>query len=131
MNRTRLALTAAAALFVAAVFVDSLAFGTEVLGNKEGLTCTACHDKPGSKLLTDKGKYYETVRTVAGFDELKSTFGACTNCHVAKPGSQKLTREGKRFQGLVEDMEGLRVWMEEHHPTAPPPEGDADSGATR
>jgi hypothetical protein len=119
MKRTRIFLAGAAALFVAAAFVDSLAFGTEALGKQEKLQCTACHDKPGSKLLTDQGKYYETTRTMAGFEELKATFGACTSCHVAKPGSQKLTREGKRFQAMVDDMAGLRVWMEEHHPTPP------------
>ena len=69
------------------------------MGKQEGLSCTVCHDKPGSKLLTDQGKYYETMRTLAGFDELKATFGACTSCHVTKPGSKKLTAKGKEFQG--------------------------------
>ena len=50
------------------------------------------------------------------FRDLKATFGACTNCHVTKPGSKKLTAKGKEFQDIVKDMEGLGTWMQEHHP---------------
>lgn len=118
MNRLRFSIAAVAVLVVAALYVDSLAFATEALAKKESLQCTACHDKPGSKLLTDKGKYYESMRSLGGYDELKSTFGACTSCHVSRPGSKKLTRQGRQFRDLVRDMEGLRAWMKQHHPVA-------------
>ncbi len=121
MRTHRLAVFAAGALAAAALLVATNAQGTEALAKQERLECTACHDKPGSKLLTDQGKYYETMRTLAGYAELKSTFGACTNCHVKKPGSKKLTAQGKKFQQMVEDMAGLGAWMKEHHPTTPPP----------
>lgn len=120
MRPQRIAFAAAATLGLAALLTASLASGTEALGKREALECTACHDKPGSKLLTDQGKYYETLRTLDGYAELKSTFGKCTQCHVAKPGSQKLTKEGKRFQEMVKDMAGLGEWMQQHHPAAPP-----------
>jgi len=122
MRPHRIVLAATVTLGLAALFTATLASGTEALGKSEGLECTACHDKPGSKLLTDQGKYYETLRTLDGYAELKSTFGKCTNCHVAKPGSKKLTKEGKRFQEMVKDMAGLGEWMKEHHPTPPAPQ---------
>jgi hypothetical protein len=108
-----------------ALFAGSLASGTEKVGKQEGVSCTVCHDKPGSKLLTDQGKYYETMRTLAGFEELKATFGACTSCHVTKPGSQKLTAKGKEFRDMVQDMEGLGAWMQEHHPKPATAAGEA------
>lgn len=127
MKTSRFALLAAVVLVALALLAVTGASGTEALAKQEKLECTACHEKPGSKLLTDEGKYYETMRTLAGFEELKATFGACTKCHVRKPGSKKLTAEGKKFQGMVEDMEGLGAWMKEHHPT-PPAEPKGDGG---
>jgi hypothetical protein len=120
MNRSRI-LTAVAVTAGVALFAGTMASGSEKVGKQEGLSCSVCHDKPGSKLLTDQGKYYETTRTLAGFEDLKATFGACTSCHVTKPGSKKLTPKGKEFQDLVKDMEGLGAWMKEHHPTPPAP----------
>ncbi|NIP14482.1 MAG: hypothetical protein GWM88_07025, partial [Pseudomonadales bacterium] len=32
---------------------------TEERAAQEGVSCTTCHDKPGSALLTSKGKFYE------------------------------------------------------------------------
>ena len=78
MNRSRI-LTAVGMTAAVALFTGTLASGTEKVGKQEGLSCTACHDKPGSKLLTDQGKYYETMRTLAGFEDLKATFGACSD----------------------------------------------------
>jgi len=122
MRPQPIVLAAAVTLGLAALFAATLASGTEALGKQEKLECTACHDKPGSKLLTDQGKYYETRRTLDGYADLKATFGRCTHCHVSKPGSQKLTKEGKRFQEMVRDMAGLGEWMQQHHPApAPPP----------
>lgn len=111
--------TASFAMAAIALFGSTLASGTEKIGKEQGVSCTVCHDKPGSKLLTDRGKYFETMRTLSGFEELKATFGACTSCHVTKPGSKKLTAKGKEFQEMVADMEGLDTWMKEHHPEAP------------
>ncbi|HBL29770.1 MAG TPA: hypothetical protein DD490_23285, partial [Acidobacteria bacterium] len=42
-----------------------------------GLTCTVCHDKPGSRRLTDKGKYFEATRTLDGYEQL-TDFASCT-----------------------------------------------------
>ena len=50
------------------------------------------------------------------------TVGECTTCHVKKPGSAKLTKAGKAFQSLVGDMSGLKVYLQEEHPTADAPE---------
>lgn len=126
MRIHRVATAAALALGLAGLFAATLASGTEAIGKQEKLECTACHDKPGSKRLTDRGKYYETLRTLDGWADLESTFGACTHCHVSKPGSMKLTREGQRFREVVRDMAGLGEWMKQRHPAppqpAPPPE---------
>jgi hypothetical protein len=89
---------------------------SEKIATATGKSCTSCHDKPGSKLLTDSGKYYETMRTMAGYDSLQASFGRCTTCHDRKPGSKKLTKKGKEFSGLVKDMPGLNQWMREGHP---------------
>lgn len=80
-----------------------------------GITCTECHDKPGSRRLTDKGLYFEATRTLDGYQQL-TDFAECTSCHVRKPGSKKLTATGRRFAGAVRDMDGLRRWLEENHP---------------
>ena len=130
MNRYRI-LTATAVTAALALFTGTLASGSEKIAKRENLSCAVCHDKPGSKLLTDQGKYYETMSTLAGYDELKATFGACTSCHVTKPGSQKLTAKGKEFGAMVQDMEGLGVWMKEHHPKPPSPEAGASKPAER
>ena len=86
-----------------------------------------CHDKPGSKLLTDEGKYYELMGTLDGFDDVTQVFGECTTCHVKKPGSAKLTQTGRLFQRLIDDMSGLRTYLQEQHPVGDAPE-EAPSG---
>jgi len=86
------------------------------IAKRENLDCTVCHDKPGSKLLTDGGKYYEEMRTLHGYDEVVSAFSQCTSCHVKKPGSKELTERGERYSWVVKDMEGLRQWLKENHP---------------
>ena len=94
------------------------------IAKKEGLECTVCHDKPGSKLLTDRGKYYEEMRTLDGYDDVVVAFSKCTTCHVGKPGSKELTERGERYAFVAYDMEGLRQWLRENHPvlkrTTPP-----------
>ena len=108
-------------LVVALAAIGLLLGGNALMANDEisqetGEKCTLCHDKPGSKLLTDKGLYYETQRTLEGYDEVKGTFGRCTSCHVRKPGSGKLTKEGKKMAEVVDSMEELRAWLAENHP---------------
>lgn len=103
----------------------SLAFGPTVdasnaIAEREQMKCTSCHDKPGSRLLTDEGKYYEAVGTLDGFAEVGKVFGSCTSCHVSKPGSLQLTSTGRRFRRLVGDMDGLRQMVEEEHDFAKP-----------
>lgn len=100
------------------------AIATEDIGQETGLNCTACHDKAGSKMLTDKGLYFETMRTMDGYDQLQANFGRCTSCHVKKPGSDKLTKKGKKVGEVVDDMDDLREWLKSGHPT---PE-DEDAG---
>lgn len=95
------------------------AFATEEIGAENGLACTACHDKAGSRLLTDTGKYFEMKGDLDGFDRLSTAFGACTSCHVRKPGSMKLTRQGRAFAEVIDSMDELREWLEAHHPTGP------------
>lgn len=110
-----LVLAIAAALVLSSIPASS----TPAIGETEGLTCTACHDKPGSKLLTDKGKYYELMGSLEGFEELEKAFSSCTDCHVKKPGSKKLTRQGKKFNSSIKNMEGLREWLKTAHPQEP------------
>lgn len=91
------------------------ALATEKLARKEKVECTVCHQKEGSKKLTDKGKYYETLRTFNGYDKLTELFGNCMYCHKHKPGSKRLTKEGKKIREVVRDMEGLFEWLKEGH----------------
>ena len=86
------------------------------IAEREGLQCSVCHQKPGSKRLTDRGMYYGEMRTLEGYDEVVAAFSECTACHVGKPGSKKLTSRGRAFQFAVRDMEGLRLWLRESHP---------------
>ena len=84
---------------------------TDEIATQNDLKCTACHDKAGSKLLTDKGLYYETTGSLEGFDKLTESFGKCTKCHVRKPGSEKLTKTGKQVSDVAGDMSELRDWL--------------------
>lgn len=115
MNRSiRIAAAALALLACAAA-----ASASEQLARDTGRSCTKCHDKPGSRLLTDQGKYFELARTLDGYDQLAASFGRCTACHVRQPGSMKLTRKGRQMAALVSDMEGLREWIRRQHPSPP------------
>jgi len=123
------------------VIVIALAIGSSPVLASEAISkelgkmkCTACHDKAGSKLLTDQGKFYESMGTVDGYSDLKGTFGRCTTCHVNKPGSTELTKKGKKLSSVIADMDELRVWLAEEHPgleemlakTPDPEESDKD-----
>jgi len=118
MNRAPFApitwgLLAATALTIA----GGQAYASNQIARSEGLACTVCHDKPGSKLLTDPGKYYEQMRSLNGYREVNAVFGSCTGCHVKKPGSKQLTRTGQQFAAVVHDMPGLRIFLAQNHPS--------------
>ncbi len=121
-------LTAVAVLMAGFVLVDQSAIASNEIAKQEDLVCTSCHDKPGSKLLTDQGKYYELMRTLDGYDDVTQVFGECTTCHVKKPGSTRLTQTGRMFQRLIGDMSGLRAYLEEQHPMADAPEEGPGDG---
>ena len=110
------ALLAAIAIVSLGLSVDTATASNEI-AKKEGLACTSCHDKPGSRLLTDRGKYYEVFASLEGLNELETAFGRCTSCHARKPGSLKLTRLGKRYQELAYDMAGLKEILMAPHPS--------------
>ncbi|MCB1033896.1 MAG: hypothetical protein KDD47_08700 [Acidobacteria bacterium] len=125
MKTLGFALMAAAALAV--LWIAPPGTATPEIAESLDMNCTACHDKPGSKLLTDQGKYFETMGTLNGYDDIVSAFGKCTNCHVRKPGSTKLTRQGKVLARAVGDMEELREWVRAQHPV-PSDDGAAGEG---
>ena len=127
MNRSTYVTLVAAAVF--SLLLAGNALATEELARTEDLTCTVCHDKPGSKLLTDRGKYYELMRSMDGFAELETSFGQCTFCHRRKPGSKKLTRAGKGFATILGGMEGLIEWVQERHPGWPEESSEPTVGA--
>lgn len=117
MSRTvALALTLT---LVAALLGVAPGEASKKLASETSLSCTSCHDKPGSRLLTDAGKYFEFNRSMDGFEPLKENFGKCTMCHVRKPGSTKLTARGLEFAKLVKDMAGLKEWLKQNHPAVP------------
>lgn len=93
------------------------ATASKAIAQQEDLACTSCHDKPGSKLLTDQGVYYEAMGSLEGYEMVKSKFDKCTTCHSKKPGSAKLTETGKKYKFVAEDMEDLRIWLMDQHPT--------------
>ncbi len=103
------------------------ASASNAIAKQEGIACTSCHDKPGSKLLTDRGKYYELMSSLDGYDEITAAFSECTTCHVRKPGSVKLTKKGRQFQWMLTDMEGLRALVLGHHPSGADTDDDSDS----
>jgi hypothetical protein len=111
------------AVIVLAVAAASPALASKAIAEAEDLVCTSCHDKPGSKLLTDRGKYYEHMGSLDGFDDLSAEVGRCTHCHQRKPGSEKLTPAGRRYRWLFGDMKGIRdILMGDH----PPPAGQVE-----
>lgn len=101
------------------LFVAESVQASEKIAQQENMVCTTCHDKPGSKLLTDEGKYYELMGSMKGFAEIEASFNRCTSCHVRKPGSGRLTKKGEQFAFFVGDMKGLRAWAVERHPAWP------------
>jgi len=114
MFKTIIPLAIAATLAVLLTADPSAA--SNAIAKAQDKVCTTCHDKPGSKLLTDEGRYFELTRSLEGYDELEAEFGRCTSCHVRKPGNTKLTKTGRRYQRLMTDMEGIRDFVLDRHP---------------
>lgn len=117
-RKTWIAVCVALAMAAALLWSGGNAEATNAIAKRENLVCTVCHDKPGSKLLTDQGLYYEVVGSLKGYREVEGAFGQCTYCHDRRPGAEKLTPEGARLMGVVEDMEGLQDWVVKSHPEA-------------
>lgn len=114
---TKIKITLALLTLVALVaFLPQSASATKAMAQQENLECTSCHDKPGSKLLTDRGLYYELMGSFDGYAQLQGKFERCTSCHSKKPGSKKLTETGEKYKFVADDMEGLRTWLMEQHP---------------
>ena len=127
----RVLLLACATAGVLLLAPERSALASNDIARRENLPCTACHDKPGSKMLTDRGKYWELMGSLEGFDEIRADFGACTQCHVRRPGSSKLTRYGRRLSLLLRDMQELKEFVLERHPKpqdTPPPGSAASDG---
>ena len=117
MKRTWIIVGISAAIAVSSLFMSQAVYATKKACEEEpGTVCTTCHDKPGSKLLTDQGMYYELTRNLDDYEKIESAFGRCTHCHSRKPGSKELTDKGKAMLEAVGDMEELRVWVRESHP---------------
>jgi hypothetical protein len=92
---------------------------SQTITEQEGLDCTVCHVKKGKDLLTDKGQYYELMRSLEGYELVLEKFGRCEFCHLNQPGATELTKDGYRFRWMMENMAGLEAWLLENHPKAP------------
>ena len=104
--------------------IPGIAFASEEIAASEGdKECSVCHVDVETDLLTDRGKYYQMMRTLEGYEAVLERFGECTYCHVKEAGSLAMTDEGQRFKWMMEDMKGLKAWLAERHPKA---EGDEE-----
>lgn len=107
MTKTYITWAAVGTLIVVALSAPPPAAANKQIAEAEGMSCTACHDKPGSIRLTNRGKFYELMGSFDAYDELTEKFGTCTACHKRRPGSTKLTAEGKKYRELHGGMEAL------------------------
>jgi len=119
MKTARLTAIVLAALALLYLASGPQARASNEIAKKEDLQCTVCHDKPGSRLLTSKGLYYQQIGSLKGYDDVVA-FGDCASCHDQRPGSKKLTPTGRRFLRVVKDMKGLKRWLEDNHPGMQP-----------
>ena len=94
------------------LFVATPTYGTPEIGKKEKLRCTVCHDKSGSRLLTDKGMYYQLKGTLQDYKLLIHVYKKCTACHSREPGDKTLTPKGEELK-----VQGVTM---EHFGTTPP-----------
>jgi hypothetical protein len=110
------ALRAAEAFGLLVLIATGMATGSEEIAEQQELECTVCHGDNEGSLLTDQGRYFQYLGTLEGFEQVIEKFGHCSYCHVREAESVELTREGFRFRWMMEDMEGLKDWLEENHP---------------
>ena len=96
----------------------SPSLASEEVGKQEELDCSVCHsdEQQSAETLTDRGLYYEYLRSLEGYDQVLERFENCTYCHAETAGSKSMTPRGYRFRWMMEDMDGLRAWLEENHP---------------
>ena len=129
MKKTLILTAIVAGVVLSSIMIADPAQATKAMAEKENANCTACHDKPGSILLTDQGKYWELMGSFDGYDGLQANFGKCTGCHVREPGSAKLTPTGEKYQAVIREMdsEELSEWMMRPHPKADKTEDDSGS----
>jgi len=92
-------------LAITAVLAVTSAFATQEIATKEDLKCKVCHVKKGTKLFTDKGKYYELKRTLVDYDLLIHVYKKCTACHSREPGDKTLTPKGEMLKEKGVTME--------------------------
>jgi len=91
---------------------------TEEIGEQEEIECLVCHADPeqSAETLTDSGLYYQYMRTLTGYEQVLDQFETCTYCHAEQAGAKNLTSEGHRFRWMMENMVGLRAWLDQYHP---------------
>ncbi len=101
----------------------SMAGASEKIAEAEGLECQLCHanTEETPEILTDRGVYYQFLHTLSGYEEVLERFESCTYCHVDRAGNQALTAQGHRFRWMMEDMVGLKAWLDQHHPQTDEP----------
>lgn len=111
------------------LIVTGRAEATDEIGAQEETDCALCHLDPeqGAETLTDQGLYYQYMKTLDGYGQVLERFDRCTYCHVDRAGDQALTPQGHRFRWMMDDMAGLRAWLEENHPRPENDEGGEDS----
>lgn len=100
-----------------ALVTGAAGWSSEETAEQEGLECQTCHADEGTEYLTDEGRYFQYMGSLDSFDQVMEKFGSCIYCHVQETDSVKLTRQGQRFRWMMEDMEGLKAWLEENHPS--------------
>lgn len=107
----------------------SSAVATEKIGEQEEIECQVCHadSEQSAETLTDQGLYYQYMKTLSGYDQVLQQFDRCTYCHVESAGAKTLTAAGHRFWWMMEDMIGLRTWLDEYHPWTAEEQDNSDS----
>ena len=95
-----------------------VAMATEKISEQEGIECQLCHAdlEQRAETLTDQGLYYQYLETLEGYDQVVEQFENCTYCHAEQAGAKTLTGEGYRLRWMMQDMAGLRAWLDEYHP---------------
>jgi len=102
---------------------------SEEIAEEQDLACDVCHVDPEADQLTDRGRYFEYLRTLEGYEAVIERFGRCIFCHVQEAGSEEFTQEGMRFRWMMDNMQGLKTWLDENHPH-PTEEEEPDPPAT-